>query len=136
MRNWLTLLLLLFAAFVVAGIGGYATATSVGDWYPELNKPSWNPPNWVFGPAWTTLYILMSIAVWRAWRIRRNGHQPARSLLSLHAVQLGLNALWSILFFGLRRSDLAFLEILVLLAVLTVLQIRLFQTDRLAGWLW
>ena len=134
MNRWLALFLFLLAAFVVAAIGGGSTASSVGDWYVTLNKPSWNPPSWVFGPAWTLLYTLMSVAAWRIWLQR---DQPgAQSLLGLHGVQLGLNALWSILFFGLRRPDLALLEILVLLGLLIVIQIRLFPRDRMAAYLW
>ncbi|MBC2604116.1 TspO/MBR family protein [Puniceicoccus vermicola] len=136
MRNWITLLFFLLAAFAVAGIGGYATASSVQEWYPDLTKPSWNPPKWVFGPAWTLLFILMSVAIWRAWSRCRDQGQPSRSLLVLHGIQLGLNALWSILFFGLRRPDLALIEIFVLLLFLLALQVRLFRIDHTAGWLW
>ena len=65
MNRWIALALFLFAAFGAAVIGGMATASSVGDWYLTLSKPTWNPPSWVFGPAWTLLYILMSVAAGR-----------------------------------------------------------------------
>ena len=131
----LPLILFLLAAFVAAGIGGGATAGSVREWYPTIAKPSWTPPSWVFGPAWTTLYILMSVAVWRIW-IRRDQLVGARLTLQLHGVQLVLNALWSILFFGLQRPDLALIEIAVLWSLLLTLQVRLFRQDRVAAWLW
>ncbi len=70
MNRWIALVLFLLAAFGAAAIGGLATGSSVSNWYLPLNKPSWNPPGWVFGPAWTLLYILMSIAVWRVWQNR------------------------------------------------------------------
>jgi len=134
MNRWVALTLFLLASFAAAAIGGSATAASVRDWYPTLTKPPWNPPSWVFGPAWTVLYTLMSIAAWRVW-LRRE--QPgAKAILWLHGVQLVLNALWSVLFFGLQRPDWALVNILGLLTVLVVIQFRLFRADRTAGWLW
>ena len=69
-KSGLVLVGFIMASFLAAAIGGYATAESVRTWYPLLNKPVWNPPSWVFGPAWTLLYTLMSIAAWRVWRRR------------------------------------------------------------------
>ncbi|GAB5562909.1 MAG: tryptophan-rich sensory protein [Synoicihabitans sp.] len=134
MNRWIALILFLVAAFAAAAIGGIATASSVGEWYLTLDKPTWNPPSWVFGPAWTLLYILMSIAAWRVWLVRENA--IARTLLKLHGAQLGLNALWSILFFGLRSPSLALVNILALLGVLIAMQINLLRCDRTAGYLW
>ncbi len=134
MNRWLALILFIVAAFVVAAIGGSATASSVGDWYLGLNKPTWNPPSWVFGPAWTLLYLLMSIAAWRVW-LRRD-EPGAQTTLWLHAGQLVINALWSIFFFGMQRPDLALVDILVLLGILIVIQFRLFRFDRTAAYLW
>ncbi len=133
--RWLPLILLLLAAFAAAAIGGSATADSVRSWYPELQKPTWNPPSWVFGPAWTLLYILMSVAVWRIW-LRRDEVPGAITTLRLHAVQLIANAFWSILFFGHRRPDLALLEIGALWMLLAIIQFRLFRQDRVASLLW
>lgn len=134
MNRWLALILFIVAAFVVAAIGGSATASSVGDWYLGLSKPTWNPPSWVFGPAWTLLYLLMSIAAWRVW-LRRDEPGATRTL-QLHGLQLVLNALWSIFFFGMRRPDLALIDILILLGLLIVIQFRLFRFDRTAAYLW
>ncbi len=134
MNRWLALALFLLAAFAAAAIGGSATAASVRDWYPTLAKPPWNPPSWVFGPAWTLLYTLMSIAMWRVW-LRRD-QAGATTTLWLHGAQLGLNGLWSIFFFGLQRPDLALINILLLLALLVVIQFRLRPIDLIATWLW
>lgn len=134
MNRWIALSLFLLAAFAAAALGGLATASSVNDWYATLNKPAWNPPSWVFGPAWTLLYISMSAAAWRVWQ--RRTETGAKTVLWLHAIQLILNALWSILFFGLQRPDLALINILVLLALLLVIQFRLTRIDRPAAWLW
>src|SRR6187455_2573066 len=110
-KRWLPLGLFLILAFVAAAFGGLATATSLDTWYPTLHKPSWNPPNWLFSPVWTLLYILMAVATWRAWRV--GDALAARRTASLYSAQLTLNALWSILFFGLRRPGLALVEIFV-----------------------
>ena len=96
-------------SFGAAALG----ATSMpGEWYAALKKPSWNPPGWVFGPVWTTLYTMMGVAAWLVWR--RGGFVVQRRALVPFLVQLGLNAAWSPLFFGLRRPDLAFMEIVLL----------------------
>ena len=121
-----------FAALCLAvgAAGGLVTASSVNTWYPTLVKPAFNPPNWVFGPVWTTLYLLMALAAWRVWR---SGAAGARLALGAWALQLALNLCWSLVFFGLQRPGAAFAEILVLLAAI-VLAARLFwRIDRAAG---
>ena len=80
--------------------GGWVTADSVKTWYPTINKPSFTPPNWLFGPVWTVLYVLMGVAAWRVWC---NARRPARGPLMLFAVQLALNLAWSVVFFGAHR---------------------------------
>jgi benzodiazapine receptor len=137
-RDWFALTGFLAASFIVSIIGGMATASSVSTWYPTLTKPAWNPPSAVFGPVWTILYIFMSIAAWRVWRHRENpALKPAvRAILIAHFLQLILNAAWSLLFFGLRRPDFAFINIVALLATLFWIQIRLARIDRPAAMLW
>jgi uncharacterized protein YbjT (DUF2867 family)/tryptophan-rich sensory protein len=106
-------LLGLFAiCMAAAGAGGAVTSSSVGDWYQTLAKPSWTPPNWLFGPVWTALYLLMAVSAWLVWR--RSGWHAARVPLRLFGLQLALNAGWSAVFFGVRNPGLAFGEILVL----------------------
>jgi translocator protein len=118
------------ACLAVGAIGGAITATSVGSWYQALAKPVFNPPDWVFGPVWTMLYVLMGIAGWRVWR--RN--DPARGrALALFGVQLALNLGWSVLFFGLRRIDLATAEIAVLFAAIVATAAAFWRIDRMAG---
>lgn len=110
--QWLVLALFVMICLGTAGLGAAWTDLSVGDWYATLNKPSWNPPNWVFGPVWTTLYIMMAIAAWLVWRCKglRDGWLP----LLQFAVQLSLNAAWSALFFGMRNPGIAFADIVLL----------------------
>ncbi|MCX6944429.1 MAG: TspO/MBR family protein [Verrucomicrobiota bacterium] len=134
MQRWLYLVLFFVASYTVAAIGGYATAGSVHTWYPTLVKPSWNPPAAVFAPVWTVLYAAMSLAAWRIW-LRRD--QPgAGTALRLFFASLVLNALWSVLFFGLQRPGWALLEVVVLWGTLSAVEVRFRQLDRVAGWLW
>lgn len=104
-----------------------------GEWYAALNKPTWNPPSWIFGPVWSTLYLMMAVAAWLVWQ--RGGIAAQRRALGLFLTQLALNALWTPLFFGLRQPGLAFAEILLLwLAILaTLLAFR--RVNRVAAWL-
>ncbi len=94
------------------GAAAFGARFSPGEWYATLAKPAWTPPDWLFGPVWTLLYILMAVAAWLVWR--RYGLSGARAALALFVAQLILNALWSWVFFGLQRPGLAFLELTVL----------------------
>jgi translocator protein len=104
-----------------------------GPWYDQLAKPSWTPPSWVFGPVWTLLYIMMAIAAWRVWS--RYSFEGAPWALGLFIVQLVLNAAWSWFFFGLEDPGLAFGDIAVLWATLTLTMLLFFRRSLLAGWL-
>lgn len=103
LAGWLVL------CFSAAAIGSFFMP---GEWYASLKKPSWNPPNWIFGPVWTVLYTVMAIAAWLVWK--RGGFAVQTVALSLFLAQLFFNALWSPLFFGLHRPALAFADILLL----------------------
>lgn len=104
---------------------------STAGWYAGLVKPSWNPPDWLFGPVWTTLYTMMAVAAWLVWR--EGGWKTQTLPLGLFLAQLALNALWTPLFFALHRPGLAFAEIVVLdLAVLATL-VTFWPARRLAG---
>lgn len=133
-QRWLVLLLFIGVTFAAAGIGGAATASSVGSWYPTLVKPTWNPPSWVFGPVWSTLYLLMAVAAWRVWR--HVEHPQRRAALAWFFVQLALNALWSVLFFGLRSPGLALVEVVLLLGTIAATGCKFWAIDRTAGLLW
>jgi benzodiazapine receptor len=94
------------------GAASSAVFITPGDWYAHLAKPAWNPPTWLFGPVWTTLYVMMAAAAWLVWR--QGGWRRQRRALGLFLVQWCLNALWTPLFFGLHRPGLAFVEIVLL----------------------
>lgn len=111
-RQLVGLALSIAVCFAVAAIGSALTTPSLGGWYAALNKPSWNPPSWVFGPVWSLLYLTMAVAAWMVWRGR--GFSASAIPLALFALQLGLNCVWSGLFFALGRPWLAFADIVLL----------------------
>ena len=121
MNNAIKLLLAVAVPLAIGGLSGFATARGVDTWYPTLAKPSFNPPAWVFGPTWTVLYIMMGVALFLIWR-QGLDTPGVRLALTIFAVQLVLNALWSILFFGMQSPAWAFAEILLLwLAIVATL---------------
>jgi benzodiazapine receptor len=112
LMRWVSLLGWIVVCFAVAGISGSWTAREVAGWYLTLNRPSIAPPNWVFAPVWSLLYLLMAIAAWQVWE---SGHSPARNLgIALFLVQLGLNFAWSWIFFRQHAIGVALAEIVVL----------------------
>ena len=123
------LYLFLMATLGVGAAASLFTTPAIPTWYAGLNHPAITPPNWVFAPAWTALYILMAFAAWRVWK--KTG---LRSLeMAVFALQLALNLGWSVLFFGLHRIDAALVEIVILdLAILVTLMLFV-RRDRLAG---
>jgi benzodiazapine receptor len=100
-RSILALLAFVAIAFGVAALGTVATLQNVEGWYSTADKAFWNPPNAVFGPVWTVLYLLMSVAAWLVWREHARGVALARRALVAYVVQLALNAVWTPVFFGL-----------------------------------
>lgn len=116
MKNILALLGFIALCLAAGALGAAVTAPAIASWYPTLVKPSFNPPNWIFGPMWTTLYVLMAIAAWLVWR--RAGFAAARTAMLLFVGQLVLNSLWSLLFFGLHRIDLALVDVVLLLVAI------------------
>jgi tryptophan-rich sensory protein len=121
-------------AFVVlmACAGFFGSRFGPGDWYAGLTKPPWNPPNWVFGPVWTALYIAIAVAGWRVWL----SSGPARRLaLGLWLAQWALNALWSWLFFGLHHPGAALVEIVILWLVILAFTVTAHPLSRAATYL-
>jgi translocator protein len=122
--------LILFLVLVVGGGLAIGYLTAPGEWYAQLAKPAFNPPGWIFGPAWTALYILIAIAGWRLWQRDRSGW-----LMKLWWAQLALNFLWSPVFFSAHQIGLALAVILLLLAVILAFIAATWRQDRLAAWL-
>lgn len=132
--DWKKLIISLTAPFVAGGIGSYFTSGAINTWYATLQKPVFNPPNWVFGPVWTLLYILMGISVYLYWIAIARKKRSITGLI-IFDIQLILNTLWSLVFFGLKNPLLALVVIVMLLATI-FLTIRIFvRENRLAGYL-
>jgi len=113
-------------------IGGLFTASSVDTWYATLTKPAFNPPNWLFSPVWITLYVLLGVSLFLVWRqgLQTEGVQIA---LIVFGLQLALNTLWSILFFGLKMPLFAFVEIVILWCLILITLLKFKKISRLAG---
>ena len=120
----------IIACFAAAGIGSLFTFKAIPTWYASLKKPPYTPPNWAFGPVWTVLYILMAIAVFFVWQkgLSTNGVLPA---FILFWIQLVLNALWSVIFFGMKSKGGGVITIIVLWLLILASIITSF---RVSGW--
>jgi len=129
--NTWKLIITFVATFAAGAIGSLSTFSQIPTWYLTLNKTVLTPPNWVFGPVWTTLYILMAIAAFLVWKQSKN----SKLALTFSGIQLALNALWSILFFGNHFLLGAFIEILFLLASIIATTVLFFRVSRPAGWM-
>jgi len=114
-----------------AGLGSLLTTSALRPWYAGLNKPRWTPPNWLFGPVWTILYMAMAIAAWLVWG--KVGLTAAP--MQLFLLQLLLNVTWSALFFRLRSPGLAFAEIVILWFAILATSIAFWRAVPVAGWL-
>ncbi len=113
-------------------IGSLFTSANIPTWYATLVRPAWNPPNWVFGPVWTTLYALMGIAAYLVWEQRRtDGRVPFA--LATYGVQLVLNTAWSIIFFGMHNLGLALAELIVLDIFIVITLVLFWRIRTVAG---
>ena len=123
----------LVLCLAISAISGWITAQSVGTWYQTLHKPVFNPPDWLFAPVWTVLYLMIAVAGWRVWR--SVGLSGAWAGMVAYSAQLALNLAWSFLFFGGRMIGIALADIVLLLAAIGVNAVLFWRIDRLAGWL-
>jgi tryptophan-rich sensory protein len=125
------LVLFLALCLGIGALGGMVIATSVDTWYAALAKPLFNPPDEVFAPVWTVLYVLMAVAAWRVWRAA--DRDTTRGPLTLFALQLALNLGWIVVFFGLQKIGSAVATIVVLDVAILVTTLAFGAVDRLAG---
>lgn len=130
-QNFFALLIFAASVAVVSGLGGWITQTSVDTWYQALDRPGFTPPDWVFAPVWTAIYVLMAVAAWLVWRTVEPAYK--RFAIGIFYVQLLLNLGWSFLFFGARLPGLAFLELLVLLGAVGVTTVTFMGINRLVA---
>jgi translocator protein len=108
-NKWIVLAAFIALCLGVGALAGFATSQSIDTWYLTLNKPSWNPPNWVFGPAWTILYTMMAVAAWLVWQ-----KPDPKGALMLWVGQLAINFAWSFLFFGARSPGLGLICVIAM----------------------
>jgi tryptophan-rich sensory protein len=127
-QQWPALIVYLLAAFAAAGLGSRFVP---GEWYRDLEKPSFNPPGAVFGPVWTVLYTMMAVAAWLVWRQRRQSN--TQWALIVWCVQLVLNGAWSWLFFGRHEIGLALAEILLLWVAILVTTVLFRRVSKIAA---
>ena len=134
LNNFLKLVIAIAVSEAAGVIGSVFTISAIPNWYAGLVKPALNPPNWVFGPVWTTLYALMGIAAFLVWR---NGceRKDVRVALGVFGIQLFLNAIWSIIFFGLQSPGGALVEIVFLWLAIVWTIVVFYKISRPAAWL-
>lgn len=130
-NSWAVLILLILLCLAVGMLGGLASSASIDGWYRTIAKPDWTPPDMVFGPVWTLLYIMMAVAAWLVWR----SDEQVRPALILFFGQLALNLLWTLLFFGARSPGLALIEVVFLWLAVLMTMLAFFARSSLAGWL-
>ena len=126
-NKYLSLLILLLVTFIAPVIGSYVTSVFKEPWYSEIIQPSFNPPSWVFPPVWSTLYVMMSIAIWKVWIAFFNS-----KILKLYFIHLFFNCIWSIIFFGFHQIGLALINIIVILFFIINLMKEDLKIDKLS----
>lgn len=134
MKPWIKLLLSILIPVGVGVLAGFFTQTGVDTWYRTIEKPSWNPPNAVFAPVWTTLYVLMGIALFLIWKSNAAQEEKRRAII-FWIGQLVLNAIWSFLFFKLHNIGLALFEIIVLWLAILITIFLFAHINKAAAWL-
>lgn len=129
------ILVMIVTCVIIGFISGLVTRDSVDTWYPMINKPSFNPPNWIFAPVWTTLYVMMGIAAGLVWDRIEVQKETVKKALLFFAIQLALNALWSYIFFGLHNPMLALIEIVLLWLMIYETFVQFNKINKIAGYL-
>lgn len=131
---WLKIIIGIVVCNAVGLLASSVTLPAIPGWYEGLNKPFFSPPNWLFGPVWTTLYTLMGISAAAVWDLGFH-LSKVRHALSIFGIQLMLNGIWSFIFFGFKSPLLAFIEILLLLAAIWFTFMRFKELKPWAAWL-
>ncbi|RTY86218.1 TspO/MBR family protein [Flavobacterium sp. GT3R68] len=135
MNKFKRILVVVATCLALGYFSGLVTQSSIETWYPTLLKPSFNPPNWIFAPVWSMLYIMMGIAAGLVWNRVEFEKETVKKALVLFAIQLALNALWSILFFGLKNPLLALIEIVLLWLMIYETYLKFSKIDKIASYL-
>ena len=129
-NKYLSLSIILLITLVAPAIGGYATSEYKEPWYSQIILPSFNPPSWVFAPVWTTLYLLMSLAIWKIWINTFDS-----KLLKIYFIHIFFNSTWTIVFFGFHQIGLALLNLIIILIFIIILMKGYFIKDKISFYL-
>jgi len=129
--KWHDLIWLAFWLGVTFGVAFISSQYQAGPWYEEIARPTWTPPGWIFGPVWSFLYLSMGVAAWLVWRQRTS--KPVTMPLTMYGLQLVANGLWSWIFFGQRMIGVALIDLLLLVALVSITMVLFFRVNRLAG---
>jgi len=129
-NKYLSLTILLFTTLIASSIGGFVTSSFKEPWYSQIILPSFNPPSWVFGPVWLTLYIMMSVGAWHAWIKTLD-----QKLLNLYFIHLIFNSAWSILFFGFHSIILALIDLIIIILFIILLMKTYFKKNMISFYL-
>ncbi|MDD3175579.1 MAG: tryptophan-rich sensory protein [Candidatus Nanoarchaeia archaeon] len=136
MNKYLKLLISVLIPLFIGMLGSIFTSTSINTWYISLIKPSFNPPNWIFGPVWTALFILMGLAFFLVWSEETKKLQKYKSgATKLFSIQLMLNLIWSALFFGCRNPLASFIEIIILEFFIIWTTIQFYKVSKPAAYM-
>lgn len=128
---WIKILICITGCLILGIASGFSTAGSIANWYVTIQKPTWNPPNWLFGPVWTLLYILMGISLALVWHSATNNTKA----ITLFCIQFALNLSWSFIFFGLHQIGFAFIEIMVMLGFIIATIFAFSKINKTAAYL-
>jgi tryptophan-rich sensory protein len=129
------ILVVVVTCLVVGYFSGLVTRSAITTWYPTLVKPSFNPPNWIFAPVWSMLYIMMGVAAGLVWNRIDFEKENVKKALIFFAIQLALNTLWSYLFFGLKNPMLAGVEVVLLWLMIFETYSKFVKINKIAGYL-
>ena len=131
MKNkYLSLIIILLITFIALMIGSYATTTFKEPWYSQIILPSFNPPSWVFAPVWTTLYFLMSFAIWKVWI-----KSFETKLLKIYFIHLFFNSTWSVVFFSFHLIGIALVNLVIILIFIIILMKEFFSREKMSFYL-
>lgn len=133
LSNTIKLIISIVMCLLAGIIGSLFTSSAIPTWYATLNKPSFNPPSWLFGPVWTLLYILMGISFYLIWTAKKSKYKS--TAIKIFIIQLILNALWSIIFFGAHWIFVAFIEIILMWIFILLSIIKFHKISKTASYL-
>jgi translocator protein len=131
--DWIKLITATLLCVLLGSVGGLVTVAEIPAWYASLNKPSFNPPNWIFGPVWSTLYVVMGISVYLIWK--QPVSKERNRALQLFILQFVFNFCWSFIFFGLHATGWAFIEMIALWLLILLTIFHFAKYSKTAAWL-